>query len=99
MNPHETTQVLVAVSRVEGQMTAVLQMVTNQGDALTKISAEHTQFRDHITTDVSSLRERVGVMEASKKASPPWWVVLGALASIATVITVIALFADRLYSK
>lgn len=79
---------LIAVNRLQASV-----------EAYTAQAARSDEVQRTMQVEVAGLRDRVVAIESSRKASPPWWVVLGALASIATVITVIGLFADRLYSK
>jgi hypothetical protein len=76
-------EVMLGLSRVEGQLSAFIQLMTSQGDAITHLTSEQSAQRDRIVKvesaqlETAGLRDRVVAIEAAtmatSKASPPWW--------------------------
>jgi hypothetical protein len=93
-------EVLVGLSRLEGQMSAFINLTTAQGDAITRMDAENGQFRDRMLGEQSLLRDRVTALEAtaatSQRERTPWHVTAGVIAPWIALLLVVA---ERLYSK
>jgi len=81
----QQVEVMIALARMEGQLTAVLSLVSTQGEALT-----------NVTGDVSQLRDRVTTLEATRSATPPWWTVLGV---VVPTLGFMWLVAEKLFAK
>lgn len=102
-----TTQVdvMIALARMEGQLSSFISLMTTQGDALTQLTGEVSKLRDRVTVlepvaivpgEVSTLRERVTTLEATRSATPQWWTVLGVLVPTLGFLWIIA---ERLFGK
>ncbi len=99
MQPSQV-DVLVGLSRLEGQMSAFIQLTTAQGDAIVRIDTEAGQFRDRVIAENGLLRDRVTALEATaattQRDRTPWHVAAG---TIAPWIALLLVVAERLYSK
>lgn len=99
-----TTQfdVALALARMEGQLTAVLQFMSSQGDALTAVTGDVTQLRDRVIKvesaqlDTVGLRDRVVAIESTRKATPPWWTWV---AVVVPTVAFLLSFAKDVYAK
>lgn len=78
-------EVLIALSRMEGKVDAFASGQARHDDAIVKL-----------VTDNSALRDRVTALESARSASPPWWVVVGALVPAVALILVLA---EQIYGK
>lgn len=95
-------EVMLALSRVEGQLSAFIQLMTSQGDAITHLTTEQGAMRDRLIKveaaqgETAGLRDRVVAIEASKTATPPWWIVVGALIP---TLAFVWLIAEQIFGK
>lgn len=93
-------EVLVGLSRLEGQMSTFINLTTAQGDAIVRLDTEAGQFRDRVIAENGLLRDRVTALEASalttQREKTPWHVTAGVIAPWIALLLVVA---ERLYSK
>lgn len=81
-------EVLLSLAEIRGQLTSLLGLMSGQGERITKLENEHSLTRDRVT-----------VLEATKRATPTFWTVVAGIAALGSIIAVVLLFLDRLYGK
>lgn len=105
----DNTEVLISLSRMEGQLNTLLGVLDRhdadirkvdaaQQSDKTEIIAKQQADRTEFTSTLHLLDTRVTAIEASKKSSTSWPTIVGALASLGSVITVVLVLLDGRYS-
>lgn len=98
--------VLIGLSRVEGQLSAFVQLMTTQGDALTRVTNDLGHLRDRVVSlesdaaDLQGIRDRVIALESTaaalQRAATPWYTIVGAIIPSIALLLVVA---ERLYGR
>lgn len=95
-------EVMLALSRMEGQLSAFIQMMTSQGESIGVLSTDVGGLRDRVVKveaaqiETVGLRDRVVAMESTRKATPPWWTWV---AVVVPTVAFLLSFAKDLYAK
>lgn len=98
--------VLIGLSRVEGQLSAFIQLMTSQGDALIRVTGDLGHLRDRVVSlesdaaDMQGVRDRVIALESTaralQRATTPWYTIVGVILPSVALLLVVA---ERLYGK
>lgn len=89
-------ELLVMMSRVEGKVDGFAATSARHEDAITKVVSELGQHKVQTSADLGLVRDRLTAIEATRRASPPWWVVVGA---VVPAIALILVLAEQIYGK
>lgn len=105
----DNTEVLISLSRMEGQLNTLLGVLDRhdadirkvdaaQQSDKTEIVARQQSDKSELTDAIHKLDTRMTAIESAKKSAIPWPTIISALASIGSVITVVLVLLDGRYS-
>lgn len=94
---NDNTEVLVALSRMEGQLSSFIGTMDRHGADLQSVKTDLSSESEARRTETGALDRRVTTIEATTRAKPGSMAVIGTLASLLSVLAVVGLLLDRLY--